>query len=185
MYIPVSMDTVMADTYRRSLVNLYKQQRRWAWGVEHFPYLVDHLRKRPKFPLWKKFFYVWNQAEGMYTWATAAILIFILGYLPLWFAPASLRSAALYQNTPHTLQWLMTFSMIGVFTSALLSFGLLPPRPAHKKRRVLVVMFLQWLLVPVTFIIFGAIPAIDAQTRMMLGRYLGFNVTEKKRKPSV
>jgi len=182
MYIPVSMDTVMADTYGKSLVNLYKQQRRWAWGVEHFPYLVTRLRNKPDFPLFKKIFHVWTLAEGMYSWATAPLLIFLLGYLPLWFAPESLRTAALYQNTPHTLQALMTLSMVGVLVSAFLSFGLLPQRPAHKKRRAVVVMFLQWLLVPVTFILFGSIPAVDAQTRMMLGRYLGFNVTEKKRK---
>jgi cellulose synthase/poly-beta-1,6-N-acetylglucosamine synthase-like glycosyltransferase len=182
MYIPVSMDTVMADTYAKSLVNLYKQQRRWAWGVEHFPYLIDRLRRRPKFPLWKKIFHVWTLAEGMYSWATAPLLIFILGYLPLWVAPQWLRTSTLYQNTPHTLETLMTMSMIGVFSSALLSFGLLPPRPQHKKRHVFIIMLLQWLLVPVTFILFGSIPAVDAQTRMMLGRYLGFNVTEKKRK---
>jgi len=182
MYIPVSMDTVMADTYFKSLVNLYKQQRRWAWGVEHFPYLVTRLRQRPDFPLFKKIYQVWTLSEGMYSWATAPLLIFLLGYLPMWFAPESLRSAALYQNTPHTLQTLMTLSLIGVLTSAFLSFGLLPPRPAHKKRHAMIIMALQWLLVPVTFILFGSIPAIDAQTRMMTGRYLGFNVTEKKRK---
>ncbi|MDO8435688.1 MAG: glycosyltransferase family 2 protein, partial [bacterium] len=38
LYIPVSMDTAMTGGWFTSLVNLYKQQRRWAWGVEHLPY---------------------------------------------------------------------------------------------------------------------------------------------------
>lgn len=182
IYVPVSMDTVLADTYRQSVVNLYKQQRRWAWGVEHFPYLVNRFWGNKKFPLKKKIYYIWTLMEGMFTWATAPLLIFMLGYLPLWLAPEALRSSVVYQNTPHTLQMLMTLSMLGVFASAIVSFGLLPPRPSHKRRRAKVMMFLQWALVPFTFVIFGAIPAIDAQTRLMLGKHMGFNITEKKRR---
>lgn len=181
MYIPVSMDTVMADTWTRSLRNLYLQQRRWAWGVEHFPYLVSRFWKNPKFPLRKKLFHVWTLGEGMYTWATAPLMIFILGYLPFWVAPDRIRSSVLFQNTPHMLETLMRLALVGVFVSAVLSFTLLPPAP-HGHKHGKLVMLLQWVLVPVTFIAFGSIPAIDAQTRLMLGKYLGFNVTEKKRK---
>jgi hypothetical protein len=41
---------------------------------------------------------------------------------------------------------------------------------------------LQWLLLPLTLIIFGSFPALDAQTRLMFGRYLEFWSTEKFRK---
>lgn len=184
LYVPVSMDTVMADTWRQSLVNLYKQQRRWAWGVEHFPFLVSRFWKNPKFPFGKKAFFLWTLLEGMYTWATVPLMIFLLGYLPLWFANDTLRSAVFYQNAPHTLETLMRLAMIGVFASAIVSFTLLPHRPAGKHPHGMIVMLLQWALVPVTFIAFGSIPAIDAQTRLMLGKYLGFNVTEKKRRPA-
>jgi hypothetical protein len=183
IYVPVSMDTVMADTWYRSLVNLYKQQRRWAWGVEHFPYLVSRFVRNPNFPLKKKLFYLWTLGEGMYTWATAPLMIFILGYLPFWVAPEALRSGVFFQNTPHTLEWLMRLSMLGVLISAVASMSILPPRPAHKGTRSTIVMFLQWALVPVTFVVFGSFPALDAQTRLLLGKYMGFNVTEKKRKP--
>ncbi|HTK05486.1 MAG TPA: glycosyltransferase family 2 protein [Candidatus Eisenbacteria bacterium] len=185
MYMPVSMDTVMADTWGRSLKNLYLQQRRWAWGVEHFPYLMSRFWKNPRFPLRKKIFHVWTLAEGMYTWATAPLMIFILGYLPFWVAPDRIRTSVLFQNTPHMLETLMRLALVGVLVSAVLSFSLLPPMPTHRRPYEKVVMFFQWALVPVTFILFGSIPAIDAQTRLMLGKYLGFNVTEKKRKDPV
>lgn len=184
MYVPVSMDTVMAETWGKSLVNLYKQQRRWAWGVEHLPYLVSRFHKNRAFPLRKKIFHVWTLSEGMYTWATAPLMIFILGYMPFWFAPEKLRVAVFFHNAPHTLESLMRLAMVGMFISALVSFTLLPPQPEHRPKRSRIIMLLQWVLVPVTFIVFGSIPAIDAQTRLMFGKYLGFNVTEKKRKGS-
>jgi len=181
MYIPVSMDTVMADSYWVSLKNLYLQQRRWAWGVEHIPYLVSRFWKNPDFPLSKKFGLLSHMFSGMYTWATAPLVIFILGYLPFWVAPERLSKDVLFQTTPHTLEALMQLAMLGILVSATVSFTLLPPRP-HHRRFGWVVMVLQWILVPITFGVFGSLPAIDAQTKLMRGRYLGFNVTEKKRK---
>jgi hypothetical protein len=154
--------------------------RRWAWGVEHLPYMVEQFRRHPKISKRLKVKYVFNHIEGMYTWASAPLMIFILGWLPLHLA--SSESNALVQAAPFTLEWLMRLAMIGVFVSGTLSLTLLPPRPASIKRRTWLVMIGQWVLLPVTFILFGALPAIDAQTRLMLGKYLGFNVTEKKRR---
>ena len=75
----------------------------------------------------------------------------------------------------------MQLAMIGVFASGIFALLLLPPRPETVKPSTLVVMIFQWALLPITFIVFGAIPAIDAQTRLMFGKYLGFNVTKKTR----
>lgn len=181
IYLPVSMDTVQANTLWRSLVNLYKQQRRWAWGVEHFPYMLWHFRHDALIPWRKKFKYLWNLGEGMYSWATAPILIFILGRLPMWLAPFEFRASVFAQTTPLVLEWLLRFAMAGILLSVILSVRLLPPWPQRFRVVHLTVMIAQWFLLPVTLILFGAIPAIDAQTRLLIGRYLGFWVTEKKR----
>jgi cellulose synthase/poly-beta-1,6-N-acetylglucosamine synthase-like glycosyltransferase len=193
IYIPVSMDTVMADTAWKSLVNLYKQQRRWAWGVEHFPFMVWHFSrstlkiedneiKVPKIPFIKKIKYLWNTSEGMYSWATTPILIFILSRLPFWVGKEKIGETALFQNAPIILQILLTASMLGMFVCAILFLFLLPPRPSNQKPYKIIIMILQWILLPVTLILFGSIPATEAQTRLMLGKYLGFWVTEKARK---
>lgn len=183
LYVPLSMDTVQADTYWKSFKNLYKQQRRWAYGSEHLPYMLWHFFKRDHgIPFAKKMKYVWNLGEGMYSWATTPIILLFLGRLPFWVASDQIRDMALVQLSPYVLQYILSFSMIGIMVSALFSVLLLPPRPKDQPRYKVLVMLLQWLFLPVTLLIWGAIPATEAQTRLMLGKYLGFWVTEKVRK---
>lgn len=181
IFLPVSMDAVAGDSYVASLRALYRQQRRWAWGVEHFPFLLTEFRKHPRMPRMVKFRHVWHHLEGMYTWATVPVLIFLLGHLPLWVAPRTLREQAFFINTPETLSVIMTVTMVGIFISAALSLLLLPPRPRGSRWHAPLLMIAQWALLPVTFVLFGSLPAIDAQTRLMLGKYLGFNVSQKRK----
>ncbi|OGH76778.1 MAG: hypothetical protein A2469_02260 [Candidatus Magasanikbacteria bacterium RIFOXYC2_FULL_40_16] len=183
MYIPVSMDTVRDDNWWQSIKNLYKQQRRWAWGVEHVPYLIWEFKKKGRLiPLWKKIKWIWNEWEGKWSWALVAIIITFLPRLPLLIASDSIKQSALYFNTPFLLQYLITSAMVGLLLSALLSFPLLPKAPkSHSKSRYITMVF-QWLLLPFSMIFVSAIPAIDAVTHLMFGRYLGFNVSQKKRK---
>lgn len=183
LYVPVSMDTVNADGYWRSFVNLYKQQRRWAWGIEHFPYMIwNFFFKKNKISLKKKVKCLWNFSEGMYSWATAPILLFVFGKLPLWLAGPQAQATVIVQSAPFVLQWVLSLAMIGIFVSATFSLMLLPPRPRQHAPHKFLIMILQWILLPISIVVFGAIPAIESQTRLMLGKYLGFWVTEKSRK---
>lgn len=184
LYIPVSMDTVKADNPWQSIVNLYKQQRRWAWGVEHFPYLVRHFMHGSAIPLGKKIKLLWNQTEGMYTWATAPIIILILGRLPLFFVGGGAAVSSVTQNAPFILEVLLNLSLFGILVIGSLSWTLLPPRPLSTPPSRMLTMVLQWLLLPISIIVLSSVPAIDAQTRLMLGRYLGFFVTPKMRSSS-
>jgi hypothetical protein len=187
MHIPVSMNTVHVGNLGRSLINQYKQMRRWAYGVEHFPYMVWQFSKNNKIPRNKKWIYIWNQTEGIYTWATAPILIFFMGYLPLYLAEKQNVTSVLTQNAPLMLENLMRSGMIGMILIAFMSVIILPPIPPKYRNTKItlpfkyLLMLLQWAIFPITMILFGSIPAIDAQTRLMFGKYLGFWVTEKKK----
>ena len=179
LHIPVYMNTVMISSYWQSLKNLYKQQRRWAWGVENVPYMFTHFAKDKLTPLRIRFKHLFNMIEGMFSWATAPIFIFALGRLPLWVAGEDVKEFVFVQNSPFILEGIMEIAMIGILISALLSFFLLPPRPKDGKKSAYITIVLQWVLLPVTIIVFGALPAIDAQTRLLLGKRMGFWVTPK------
>ncbi|MBI5728337.1 MAG: glycosyltransferase family 2 protein [Candidatus Magasanikbacteria bacterium] len=182
MYIPVSMDTVRDDSWWQSVVNLYRQQRRWAWGAEHIAYLLWEFRKKgKKFPWWKKIKWLFVEWEGKWSWCVIAFLITFLGRLPLYVAPESVRQSAFFFNAPHILETLMNIAMMGLFLSATLSFPLLPKRPASHPSHRYITMVLQWLLLPMSLMLVSALPALDAVTHLMFGKYLGFNVSQKKR----
>ena len=181
LYIPVSMDTVRDESWWRSLKNLYLQQRRWAWGTEHIPYLLWQFRLNKKISWTKKVTTLFHEWEGKWSWAVVAILITLIGRLPLWVAGDEVRQSALFFNAPNILEVLMTMAMLGLFVSAIMSMLILPRRPGNQPRHRYLFMILQWALVPVSLILFSSLPCLDAVTHLMFGKYLGFNVSVKKR----
>jgi hypothetical protein len=85
LFIPISLDTCLADTTWQTLKNQYKQKRRWAYNVEYYPHLVPALIKL-KAPLFDKFYKLFQYVEGNFNWATASLMISTLGWLPLFIA---------------------------------------------------------------------------------------------------
>ncbi len=182
LHYPVSMDAVMAENLIKTIINQYKQQRRWAWGVENIPYLLYGFFKNKKISLFEKFRQVFILFEGFWSWATAAPLIFFLGWLPLVLGGESFSVTLLAYNLPKLVAVLMTLAMVGMLVSAAISLLILPPRPKKYSKLKNLSMVFQWCLLPITLIFFGAFPALEAQARLILGKPLGFWVTEKVRK---
>lgn len=183
LHYPVSMDACLDEKALATARNLYKQQRRWGWGVENLPYLsFNTIKLWPKLKNKRKFlseiFLV--QMYGFHSWATYALIIAVVGWLPLLLGGDAFNTTVLSTNLPWVTRWLMTLSMVGLVTSAILSNVVVPKKPGQPFLRRLS-MVVQWGLLPITIIIFGAIPALEAQTRLLLGRYMGFWVTPKKR----
>ncbi len=182
LYYPVSMDAVMAKNLPRTIINQYKQQRRWAWGAENIPYLLYGFLKNKKISLTEKLRHAFIALDGFWSWAVVALLIFFLGWLPLFLGGEEFNITLFAFNLPRLTARIMTAAMFGMIVSAIISMSILPPRPAHYSRIKTISMLLQWLLLPITLIVFGSFPALEAQTRLLLGKRLGFWVTEKANK---
>ena len=57
--------------------------------------------------------------------------------------------------------------------------GLAGPRPAEWGWWPRFLSYAQWIGLPFVGIFFSNLPALDAQTRLLTGRYLEYRVTEK------
>ena len=181
IYYPVYMDANVAPTFWQTVKNQYKQIRRWHFGVENNPYFMFGFWKNKKITSRLKRYFNWTMTEKTHSSATNALIIFLLGWLPILAGGHLFNQTVLSLNLPYLTRNIMLLSMLGLISSAIISVTFLPPRPPQYGRFKWIWMFLQWILFPINFIFFGAIPALDAQTRLMFGKYLGFWVTPKDR----
>lgn len=183
LYTTVSMDAALAPNWWRTFINQYKQNRRWAWGIENFPYLAEGFFRSKRISIKTKVVCLFRMLEGHVSWATSSIVIAGLGWLPIFFGGSEFHGTVLSYSLPRMTQTLMSLAMSGLIISATLSVLLLPRRPhSHGRWRYLFIV-LQWVLVPVIATVLSAFPALDAETRLLLGRDLSFNVMQKTRKP--
>ncbi len=182
LFYPVSMDAVLGKNLISTIISQYRQQRRWAFGVENIPYLLFGFLKNKKIPLREKIKHAFVIVEGFWSWAVASILIFILGWLPIILGGEKFKVTLLSYNLPILTRNLMILAMSGMVVCATISFLLLPPMPKSFPKIKKISILLQWVLLPLTLTVFGSLPALDAQTRLLFGKYLEFQTVEKFRK---
>jgi len=185
IFTPVSMDAVLGKSWWDTLRAQYIQKRRWAWGIEHFPYLVEKFFSTRGQLTWRqRIIHPFRTLEGHVSWATSSLLIALGGWMPL-LLNENFRTTVLAFNLPVLARNMLSITWIGIIISTFISFALLPPRPKKYSKFKNIEMIIQWILVPISGIFFGSIPALDAETRLMLGKYMGFAVTHKERKSKV
>lgn len=182
LFFPVYMDANVAPTFWQTVKNQYKQIRRWAYGVENNPYFLFGFYKDKKIPKAKKWHLGFSMIEGAHSLATNSFIIFFLGWLPTFIGKGGFSGTLLSYNLPRITRVIMTLAMVGLVSSAIISIMILPSKPKEFGRMRFLWMALQWILFPINIIFFGSIPALDAQTRLALGKYMGFWVTPKHRK---
>ena len=180
IHVPIYQDAVMGDTLKRTLITQFKQLRRWGYGVSDIPFVATRLFTRNRnVPFWEGFARFARLVDSHVTLATMALLITFGGWVPLIINPEASRNIAAHQ-LPNVVSSIQQVAMVGIFITILLMLKMLPPRPERYKRRRTVGMVLQWLLMPLTSVGYSSVASFNAQTHLMLGKYLDkFDVTEK------
>ena len=182
MYVTVSMDMNTAKTTWKTARNIYKQRRRWAWGVENFPLVVRAFLRADKISWYDRVRHAFKLFEGHVAWATWAFLLTFIGWIPAFYSAKRFSNSVLYYSSPRITGIIFNLSFLSFIISIALSLLLLPKKKTKYPLLKRVGFACEWLQVPFIAAFLSALPAMDAQIRMMLGKYLTFQVTEKHRK---
>jgi cellulose synthase/poly-beta-1,6-N-acetylglucosamine synthase-like glycosyltransferase len=183
IFLPIYQDAVVTESYKKTLKMQFIQVRRWAWGASDIAYFANQsFFKINNIPLHKKIAKGWRLLEGHLSWSTAPLILLLAAYPVFFFHTSSINFGFLANELPQYASALQRIAMVGILISLFLSMRSLPPKPARYKRHRTIWMVLQWVYLPVTSIVYSACAAIYAQTRLALGKYIGFVVTEKATK---
>jgi hypothetical protein len=178
LFIPIYGDAVRARSYWRSLATQYMQARRWAWGVTDIPYVVQNAFRHSEIPLTSRIWRVLNLFGEHINWAIAPFVIMFGATVPLLINPA-FAETTLGQNLPLYASTMLSIGLVALIVLIWVEYSIVPPRPEGWGLLTRIISYVQWIGLPFVGIFFSNLPALDAQTRLLTGRYLEYRVTEK------
>lgn len=178
--LPVYQDAVLSPKgYLATFKEQYVQKRRWSWGCSDIPYVITKILPNSRIPFYHKWLQFFRLIEGHFSWATTSVILAVIGWMPKFINP-DFRQTVMAYNFPTIYSRILTIAMVGLIVTLIISMLMLPPKP---KKNLTWSFILEWIIspimLPISNIFFSSIPAIDSQTRLMLGKYLDFKVTEK------
>ena len=179
IFLPLFADAAEGNTYMESLKSQYTQSRRWAWGVTDIGYAISEFWKKRKNISWvNSFFRILRSLEQHLLWPANWFLLTLGATIPPLINPA-FRYTTLGYYLPRISGVILTVCTLFLLSVIVVDWLLKPARPAYFKKSFLPFTILQFILLPVTGFLFGALPGMDAHTRLIFGKRLDYQVTEK------
>jgi hypothetical protein len=205
IHLPVGNDGALSHGVKATYVNQYLQVQRWAWGASDIPYAFQEASRHPEIPWHKRYLRLWYFCENHLMWSTQWFFITLGGLIPwiyfklthelltpTWFSmdiltrkifgvallPGAIGAGGI--GLPITIPALILTPCLIPYVIILLNdWRMRPSPPEGFSRTTHLVSHLCWMLIsPITFL-FSALPALDSQIRLMLGRRMEYRVTEK------
>ena len=178
IFLPVYADAAESTTYWKTMRNQYEQVKRWAWGVADDPYIIKRWLRAKHISFWDKTFRVLNVLEDHFLWPVNWFAITIGALLPPLINEDFSRTV-LGKTLPQVSSAILTLSLVSLLIILFIDARSRPPRPADVSLLKRLFQPFEFVLLPIVGFFFNALPGIDAHTRLMLGRYIEYRVTEK------
>ena len=83
------------------------------------------------------------------------------------------------KTLPRVAMIILSITWIFLAIILFIDFRQRPKRDVHASFFKKIIMPFEFVMMPVVTFLFTALPGIDAHTRLMLGKYLEYRVTEK------
>jgi len=177
IFLPVTAHAALSTTFWKTMKNQYEQVKRWAWGVSDDAYIIKEWLKTPSVPFWDKTIRVFKVIEDHFLWPVNWFAVTLGATLPPLLNKGFARTI-IGKRLPQTSSAILTIALVSMIIMIFVDYKQRPKDESVTLRKK-IFGILEFILLPVVGFFFSALPGIDAHTRLMLGRYIDYRVTEK------
>jgi len=178
IYLTVSRDAVNNYSFLSTIKSRYEQEKRWAWGITDIPYALSKFFTTPNIPFMPKIFRILYICENHLFWPTSFFLLTLGAYIVTLVNPDFSRTA-LGHNLPQLSGLILTLTTLFLLVLIVIDAKSRPKRPASFSIAKTPLLLFQWILLPVVSFLLSSLPALEAHTRLLLGKRIEYRVTEK------
>jgi hypothetical protein len=177
LYTPIHMDGIRSKTYLRTFASYYEQSRRHAWGCTDIPYAICQFIDHPEIPLFQRFRRVWAVSETHVLWSSQWFLVTVGRAIP--YLLVSMGLTDLPSWLPTVDKWLLAPCGGTLLLLIIIDTIMRPAKPKAWGWWLFPFQYVQWFLMAGITLFSSALPGLDAQIRLALGKRLEYRVTEK------
>ncbi len=178
IFLPIFADAAQSEGLVATLKNQYEQLKRWAWGVSDDAYIIKQYILSDDIPITDKTLKVLHVIQDHFLWPVNWFAITVSASLPP-ILNSEFNKTMLGKTLPQVTSLILTLALISMIVIFIVDAINRPSRPESKGIISKITQPLEFLLLPVVGFFFSALPGIDAHTRLMLGKYIEYKVTEK------
>lgn len=178
IYLPLYADAAESTSTWKTIKNTYEQQKRWAWGVSDLPWILRGYMTKKSNSLFDKTMRMLFVISSHILWPVNWFIITIGLTIPSLINPRFARTALGY-TVPKLSSFVLTLSLGFLILMLIIDRYYKPKRPKDFPLWRAVLVPFEFVLMPISGFLFGALPGLDAHTRLMLGKYIEYKVTEK------
>lgn len=178
LYTIVNGDAVYSGGLMKTFKNRYEQEKRWAWGVSDIGYTLKKFFTTPHINPIVKLRRIFYLAETHLLWTTSFFLLTISASIPPLINPIFKRTVLGFL-LPQLSGLILTMSSLMLVLYVYLDYKLRQKVNQPTKLQSFPFLFIQWYLLPIVSFFFSSLPALEAHTRLLLGKKIKYKVTEK------
>lgn len=178
IFLPSYCDAAESTTWWKTMKNQYEQIKRWAWGVSDDVYIIYKWLTVPKMPFGEKTIRSFYVIKDHILWPVNWFAITIGANIPP-LLNKDFNRTIIGKTLPQVSSGILTLSLVALLAIIFVDWQQKPKAPKEIKWWQKLFSPLEFVFLPVVGFFFTALPGLDAHTRLMLGRYMEYRVTEK------